>query len=50
MNRLRTTALMVMAAALLLMSCKTVETRSEAPVAPQATVVKNVKIMVPGAD
>jgi hypothetical protein len=40
-------ALIATAAALLPVSCKSVETRGEAPRGP---VVRNVKLMVPGAD
>lgn len=48
MKRLRTTGLLAMAAAFLLVgACKSIETRNDSPSAP---VVKSVKLMVPGAD
>jgi hypothetical protein len=48
MERLKTMSFLTITAALLLVvACKSVETRSEAP---QAPMVKNVKLMVPGAD
>jgi len=46
MKRLATIALLTMAAALLLMSCKSVETKAEAP----APVFRSVKMMVPDAN